>query len=109
MPIRRRRPCMKHPGEERVLDTIRDKTKLIHRVHRISGQVDAIERALEQDHACPDTLRLIASARGAINSLMAEVLEDFIRTRVADPSHGPGTARALATEELIDVVQCYLR
>lgn len=40
---------------------------------------------------------------------MAEVLEDFIRTRVADPAHGPGTARADATEELIAVVQCYLK
>ena len=92
-----------------MLDTTREKTKIIHRVHRIRGQVEAIERALEQEVGCPETLRLIASARGAINGLMAELLEYHIRMRVVDPLHEPDTARALATEELIEVVQCYLR
>jgi FrmR/RcnR family transcriptional regulator, repressor of frmRAB operon len=71
--------------EERVLDATREKSKLVNRVRRIRGQVEAIERALEQETGCSDTLRLIASVRGAINGLMAEVLEDHIRTRVIDP------------------------
>jgi FrmR/RcnR family transcriptional regulator, repressor of frmRAB operon len=95
--------------EERVLDTTREKTKLVNRVRRIRGQVEAVERAFEQDAGCSDILRLIASARGAINSLMAEVLEDHIRTRVVDPIREPDTTRAIATEELIEVVQCYLK
>jgi DNA-binding FrmR family transcriptional regulator len=95
--------------EERVLDTNREKTKLVNRARRIRGQVEAIERALEQQVDCSDMLRLIASARGAINGLMAEVLEDHIRTRVIDPLREPDPTRALAAEDLIEVVQCYLK
>jgi DNA-binding FrmR family transcriptional regulator len=92
-----------------MLDTIREKNKLVNRVRRIRGQVEAIERALEQETGCSDTLRLIASVRGAINGLMAEVLEDHIRTRVVDPLQEPDATRAIAAEELIEVVQCYLK
>jgi DNA-binding FrmR family transcriptional regulator len=92
-----------------VLDAIREKNKMVNRVRRIRGQVDAIERALGQEIGCSDTLRLIASVRGAINGLMAEVLEDHIRTQVVDPLREPDPIRAIATEELIEVVQCYLK
>jgi FrmR/RcnR family transcriptional regulator, repressor of frmRAB operon len=95
--------------EERVLDTNREKTKMVNRVRRIRGQVEAIERAFDQHVGCSDLLRLIASARGAINGLMAEVLEDHIRTQVVDPLREPDPSRALATEDLIEVVQCYLK
>jgi DNA-binding FrmR family transcriptional regulator len=97
------------PGEERVLDTIREKTKMIHRARRIRGQVEAIERAIEQDMSCSDMLRLIASARGAINGLMAEVLEDYIRTQVIDPLQELDAAHAREAEVLIEVVHCYLK
>jgi FrmR/RcnR family transcriptional regulator, repressor of frmRAB operon len=92
-----------------MLETIREKTKMIHRVRRIRGQAEAIERALEQEMSCSDLLRLIASTRGAINGLMAEVLEDYIRTHVVDPLQESNAAEAAAAEELIEVVQCYLK
>jgi FrmR/RcnR family transcriptional regulator, repressor of frmRAB operon len=98
-----------HAWEERVLDTNREKTKMVNRARRIRGQVEAIERALEHETGCSEVLRLIASARGAINGLMAEVLEDHIRMRVVDPLREPDTTRAIAAEELIEVVQCYLK
>jgi DNA-binding FrmR family transcriptional regulator len=50
--------------------TIREKSKLLARVKRIRGQVEAVERALETEIGCADVLQLIASARGAINGLM---------------------------------------
>jgi FrmR/RcnR family transcriptional regulator, repressor of frmRAB operon len=96
-------------GRERVLDTTREKTKLLNRVRRIRGQVEAVERALEQEIGCSDVLQLITSVRGAINGLMAEVLEDHIRMRVVDPLREPDEARAFAVEELINVVHCYLK
>ena len=54
---------------------IRDKNKLLNRVHRIKGQVDAIERSLEEGAECTHILHSIAACRGAIDGLMAEVLE----------------------------------
>jgi DNA-binding FrmR family transcriptional regulator len=98
-----------HTWEEIVLDTTRERTKLVNRVRRLGGQVEAIERALEQEIGCSEVLQLIASVRGAINGLMAEVLEDHIRTRVVDPLRESDAERALAAGELINVVHSYLK
>jgi DNA-binding FrmR family transcriptional regulator len=38
--------------------TIRERAKLLNRVRRIRGQVEAIERALEQEIGCADVMQL---------------------------------------------------
>ena len=104
-------------GEERaatergktVAHTIREKTKLLARVRRIRGQVEAIERALEAEIGCADVLQVIASARGAMNGLMAELLEDHVRFHVLDPARKPSSEQAIAADELIDIVRSYLK
>ena len=88
---------------------IREKPKLLKRVRRIRGQVEAVQRALEQEIGCADIMQLIAAARGAINGLMAEVMEDHIRVHTIDPERQPSSEQAQATEELIDVVRSYLK
>jgi FrmR/RcnR family transcriptional regulator, repressor of frmRAB operon len=92
-----------------VSHTIREKSKLLNRVSRLRGQIEAIERALEQEVECSDVLQLIASARGAMNGLMAEVLEEHIRMHVVDPSCEPDAEKARGAEELIGVVRSYLK
>jgi FrmR/RcnR family transcriptional regulator, repressor of frmRAB operon len=92
-----------------VLDTTQERTKLLNRVRRIRGQIEGVERALERGDGCSDTLRIITSARGAINGLMAEVIEDYVRMRVADPLREPDAERALAAQELLDIVHSYLK
>jgi FrmR/RcnR family transcriptional regulator, repressor of frmRAB operon len=90
--------------------TVKDKKKLLNRVRRIRGQVDAIERALEAEtDECTPILQLIASCRGAINGLMAEVIEGHIRFHVIDPEHKPTTGQIEAAQEIIDVVNTYLK
>ena len=90
--------------------TIRDKKKLLNRVRRIRGQVEALERALEQEtEGCTSILQLIASCRGAINGLMAEVIEGHIQLHVIDPDHKPTLQQIEAAQELIDVVNTYLK
>ncbi len=89
--------------------TTKDKDKLLIRVRRIRGQVEAIERALEGDHDCSGVLQLIAACRGALNGLMAEVMEGHVRFHVLAPGHGKDSAEAKAAEELIGVVQAYLK
>jgi len=88
--------------------TTREKTKLLNRVRRIGGQIDAIERALEAEKPCTDVLNLIVAARGAMNALMAEVIEEHVRSHVLGPVKAE-SPRAKATEELIDVVRSYLK
>ncbi len=89
--------------------TIRDKTKLLNRVRRIRGQVEAIERALVGEAECADTLRLIAAARGAMNALMAELMEGHVRFHLRDPDEVPTSDQARAAQELIDVINAYLK
>jgi len=50
-----------------VAHTIKGKSKLIARVRRIKGQVEAVERALEAEIGCAEVLMLVASLRGAVH------------------------------------------
>ena len=89
--------------------TIREKQKLLHRVRRIRGQVEAVEKALEEEQECSAVLQLIAACRGAMNGLMAEVVEDHIRLHVVDLDERPSPRQTAAAEELIDVLKAYLK
>ncbi|MBE0704437.1 MAG: metal/formaldehyde-sensitive transcriptional repressor [Afipia sp.] len=88
--------------------TTREKTKLLNRVRRIRGQMEAVERALEDETGCAEVLQLIAGVRGAINGLMAEVVEDHILLHVADHDLVQ-EQRNEGAAELIDVVRAYLK
>jgi DNA-binding FrmR family transcriptional regulator len=84
--------------------TVREKTKLLNRVRRIRGQVEAIERALEEEAGCADVMQRITSCRGAMNGLLAEVLEAHITQHF-----GSSSANAGASQELLEVVHSYFR
>jgi DNA-binding FrmR family transcriptional regulator len=82
--------------------------KLLNRVKRIRGQIDSVERALaSEEHDCADVLMLLAAARGGINGLMGEVLEDHIRLQLLKDGHAPLTPEL--GEDLIDLVRAYLK
>jgi len=89
--------------------TAKDKEKLLLRVRKIRGQIDAIERALGEETECADVLQLMAACRGALNGLMAEVMEGHIRFHVLSPHAAANSPQAEAAEELIDVVKAYLK
>ncbi len=89
--------------------TTKDKAKLLARVRRIRGQVEAVERALEAEIGCADVLMLVASVHGAVNGLTAELMEEHIRHHVVDPAREPDADRTRDAQELIDVVRTYLK
>jgi FrmR/RcnR family transcriptional regulator, repressor of frmRAB operon len=89
--------------------TIREKSKLLARVRRIRGQVEAIERALDTEAGCEQVMHLIAGARGAMAGLMAEVVEDHVRTHLVDGGKHPDALNSEAAEQLLDVVRTYLK
>jgi DNA-binding FrmR family transcriptional regulator len=89
--------------------TIREKRKLRNRIGRIRGQVEAIDRGLAGEQDCNELLQLIAACRGAINGLMAEVIEGHVREHLLDPDEKPTSERSRAAEELLDVVKTYLK
>ncbi|MBB4188108.1 DNA-binding FrmR family transcriptional regulator [Sinorhizobium terangae] len=105
-------------GRYRVLPyamhTIRNQAKLLARVRRLKGQMEAIERALEGERPCGEVLNLVASVRGAVQGLTVELIEDHIREHVAAPGTGGDLvqeqrARMQGADELIEVVRRYLK
>lgn len=88
--------------------TIREKTKLINRVRRLRGQVEGLERMLEDEKSHTDVMQLIAGIRGAMNGLMNEVIEDHIRIHLAAAEISQAE-RDEGAAELIDIVRAYLK
>jgi DNA-binding FrmR family transcriptional regulator len=83
----------------------RGRQLLIARSRKIQGQLESVERGLSEDARCADILQRLAAARGAINSLMGELMEGHIR------SHMGKNAKASedAAEDLIEIVRSYLK
>ena len=89
--------------------TVREKQKLLNRARRIRGQAEAIVRALEEEKGCEQVIHLIAGCRGAINGLLAEVVEEHIRTHLVGPDKDPGALNIDAADQLIAVVHSYFK
>jgi DNA-binding FrmR family transcriptional regulator len=89
--------------------TILGKQKLINRVRRIRGQIEGIEKALDDEKDCSAILQDITAARGAINGLMAEVLEGHINLHVLDPQTTLTSEQTKATKVLLELIRTYLR
>jgi FrmR/RcnR family transcriptional regulator, repressor of frmRAB operon len=89
--------------------TVREKQKLVARVRRIRGQVEAVERALATEVGCERVMHLLASTRAALAGLMAEVVEDHVREHLVDAEQHPGALNDEAAEQLLAVVRTYLK
>jgi DNA-binding FrmR family transcriptional regulator len=88
---------------------IHEKQKLLNRVRRLRGQIDAIERALEAEDSCTEVMRLLTAARGALNGMMAEVVEDHIQMHMMAANRKPTRDEIEAADELVDVLRSYIR
>jgi FrmR/RcnR family transcriptional regulator, repressor of frmRAB operon len=97
------------PTKAPMAHTTRHKQMLLNRVRRIRGQVQAIEKALDEEQDCGEILQTVAACRGAINGLMCEILEGHVREHVLDPRGTSSSKQIEAAEELIRVVKAYLK
>ena len=88
--------------------TIRDKEKLLLRVRRIRGQIEAIERALESEAGCDKVMHLLSSTRAAMAGLTAEVVEEHVQTHLLEKGQSDAS-RQQAAEQLLAVVRTYMR
>ncbi|MDB4975898.1 MAG: transcriptional regulator [Myxococcaceae bacterium] len=89
------------------MHTVRHRKKLVARVRRVKGQIDAVERALSEERGCEEVVRTIAAARGAMNALAAEVLCDHLEDHLAAPRVSQ-RERALASTELARVIRQFV-
>ena len=89
--------------------TIKQKQSLVLRAKRIQEQVEVLVRALTEERDCSDVLQVMSAARGAMNSLMAELLEGHIRSHVLDGKHKPTSQQVIAADEVVNMVKSYLK
>jgi DNA-binding FrmR family transcriptional regulator len=87
---------------------LQQRNKLNARLRRIRGQMDAVERALDDKQTeCINILQLVAAARGGMNALMAELMADHLIHHVVEPEHGEDPHEA--ADELIEIFKTYLK
>ena len=86
----------------------REQQKLRNRIRRIRGQIDAIERALAEEASCAAVLQQATACRGALDGLIAEIIEDHIHQHLVDPKAPVEDPRNRAAEELVEIVHSYL-
>jgi DNA-binding FrmR family transcriptional regulator len=87
----------------------RDRPQLLHRVRRIRGQLNAVEKAIEDDAECAAVLQTLVACRGAMNGLIAQLLEDHVRFHVVDPDKHKSSKPAQGARELIALLRTYLK
>ena len=91
------------------MHTTRQRDRLVARVRRLRGQIEAIERSIEGEASCGSILHQIAGARGAMAGLMAEIVEDHISAHLVDSAAFPDALDRAAVDELLEVVRAYLK
>ena len=87
--------------------TVHGKTKILARVNRIKGQLDAFSKAIEAETDEYQVMQLLASVRGALNGLTAEIVEGHIREHIVEAKD-----RKLAAEagkELIEIMRSFMK
>jgi DNA-binding FrmR family transcriptional regulator len=85
--------------------TSQQKQKLVARVHRLKGQLEGVERALNGEAPCATVLQQLASVRGALGGLTSEVMEDHLREHVLAAE--TEAERLQGGEELIALLRTY--
>jgi len=89
--------------------TVEEKKRLLNRVRRIMGQVAAIEKILDQEGECAEVLHNISACRGAMDALMAEVIEGHIRFHVLPPNGKATGEQKRAADDLVNALRAYLK
>ncbi|BAP43687.1 metal/formaldehyde-sensitive transcriptional repressor [Pseudomonas sp. 21LCFQ010] len=88
--------------------TVKGKKQLLTRVRKIRGQANALETALEDEKDCMAILQQIAAIRGAVNGLMAEVMDGHIRDHLGDAELS-AEQRQVEIEQISTLLRSYLK
>ncbi|TDR48740.1 DNA-binding FrmR family transcriptional regulator [Tahibacter aquaticus] len=85
-----------------------EKKRVLARVGRMRGQLEALERALQQGAECAAVLQQIAALRGAVNGLMGQVLESHLREELGQPA-ASAQQRGQRVDDVVALLRSYLK
>ena len=88
-----------------------EKKRAITRLRRIRGQVDGLERVITAGSECGPILQQIAALRGAVNGLMAGILDSHLREEFTQVAVDPKIREQhqASIDEVIALVRSYLK
>jgi DNA-binding FrmR family transcriptional regulator len=88
--------------------TPEEKKRVLARIRRVRGQLDALETALTEGAECGPVLQQIAAMRGAVNGLMAGVLESHLREEFTSMVDTTETQKS-SIDDVITLIRTYLK
>jgi len=89
--------------------TVEERKKLLTRVNRLQGQLEGIRAAIEEEQECATVLQQIAACRGAINSLLVEIIDGEIRFHVLSKNSKVDSREAKAADNLVEILHRYIK
>ncbi|HUK43601.1 MAG TPA: metal/formaldehyde-sensitive transcriptional repressor [Candidatus Bathyarchaeia archaeon] len=81
--------------------------KLLTRVRRIKGQIESLENAVVEGQDCYKVLQQTAAVRGALNGLMAQLIESHLRFHTLERKHARHSPEH-EIQEVMTVIRSYL-
>ncbi len=86
---------------------ISEDKKIMSRVKRIKGQLEAVEKAITEGKECYSVLQTLSACRGGINGLIGELIEGHIKEHVMKNPNDPKSAQDKSAIELINLMKTY--
>jgi len=85
--------------------TLKNKERLMGRISRLQGQLKSANNALENEEDCYKIMLTLASCRGALNGLMADIMEEHIRDHIGTAKNTKEASQA--SEEAIEILRSF--
>ena len=84
-----------------------DRKRITSRIRRIKGQLEAVERSMEEGKDCFSVLQTLSACRGGLNGLMGELIEGHVKGHVMNNPSNPTTKQDKEALALIKLLKTY--
>jgi DNA-binding FrmR family transcriptional regulator len=103
--------CGAHDGEGRKALGVdpEAKTRNLHRLRRIEGQVRGLQKMIEEDRYCADILTQISSVHEALRSVGRELMRNHLRYCATGAIRGSQAEADKMYDELVDLMYKHSR
>ncbi len=85
------------------------KSDLLKRLARVRGQVEGIQRMVEDERYCPDILQQFAAVHSALRAAEKRLLSNHLERCATHAIQRGGQPAERVREEIVDLLYRYLR
>jgi len=85
------------------------KREILQRLARARGQVEGIQRMVQDERYCPDILQQFAAVHSALRGVEKLLLANHLERCVTHAIHEGGEAAAAVRQEMVDLLHRYVR